>query len=209
MNARTLAFVLAAAAGCGTEGPPIGPYENPSTALLVLDLQRDFLEPGGRLPVAADQVEPMLGAVRATETGARAAGAAVVQIENGFAPDDAANPFRNQAAVRGTAGAEWDPRIPLDADARFTKASADAFSVAELDAWLRERRVSHVVLPGVYADGCVLSTSLGARNRRYRVSVVAPAVAAATGEARRAALESMRSHGVEVVERPEQVDWSP
>jgi nicotinamidase-related amidase len=172
-----------------------------------MDLQRDFLEDGGRMPVARAQVEPLLESVAGLRDEALAAGRPVLRVENLYSPSDVGNLFRKQAAVRGNAGAEWDPRVASDGEGPFTKDAPDAFTNADFDLTLRQRQVNHLVLAGVFADGCVKWTARGARNRGYRVTLVEPAVAAATDSARRVALGELRAEGVDVVSSPAEVVW--
>ena len=56
-----------------------------ATALLALDLQRDFLDPGGRLPIRAAQQAPLIAAVNRLLAHAEAQGWTVVLVENRFA----------------------------------------------------------------------------------------------------------------------------
>jgi nicotinamidase-related amidase len=208
MKKTIIAAAALLASGClATSGDPIDSYEHPGSALVLIDLQRDLLEAGGKLPVEQAQVPPLLGAVEALHAAARARGRPVVRIENLYGEFDVGNLFRNGATVRGTPGAAWDPRAPSDAEAVFSKDAPDAFSNPAFDMDLRERQIDHVVLAGVYADGCVKWTARGALNRGYRVTLLRPAVAAGTDEARRQALEELRAEGVEVLDSLEAVSW--
>jgi nicotinamidase-related amidase len=148
--------------------------------------------------VAEDQVEPLLETARALTSDARARGLPVIRVENVFAPLDPGNLFRNGAVVRGSEGAAWDPRAPAEADGIFEKDAPDAFSNDAFDAALRERQVDHLVIAGVFADGCVRWTAKGALNRGYRVTLVRSGVAAGTEEARSSALDTLIAEGVEV-----------
>lgn len=186
--------------GCATSGAPIGPYEVPTSALVMLDLQRDLLESTGKLQVAEHQVRPLLETVAALHASARARGRPVIRVDNVFAPLDPGNLFRHGATVRGDPGAEWDPRAPQDFDASFEKDAPDAFSNRAFDADLRSRQVTHLVIAGVFADGCVTWTTRGALQRGYRVTLVSSGVAAGTDEARTKALEALRVDGVEVLD---------
>lgn len=205
----TLAVLALASTAClATSGEPIEDYPNPTTAVLLLDLQRDFLEDGGKMAVDRAQVEPLLATVDAVVAEARARGLPVIRVGNAFSPNDVfGNLARNNAAIRGSAGAETDPRVTAEVDAAFDKTAPDAFSVDDFDAYLRERQVNRLVILGLFADGCVYWTTQGALNRGYSVLLVREGVAAANEGDREHALKSMRADGVEVVETGADISW--
>ena len=170
-------------------------------ALLVLDFQVDFLQPGGRLPVAQDQVPGMLEAANRVIRAADARAMEVVYIGNEFDRWDLpANWFRNNAAVRGQPGARLDDRLIVINDHYFPKRRGNAFSNPRLGEFLQSRKVRHVILAGVYANACVQFTAVAALRRGYRVTVLSDAVAAANDRKRGAALQRMQRRGVEVAD---------
>jgi nicotinamidase/pyrazinamidase len=188
-------------AGCerATTGARIPIYDRPQIALLVLDLQKDFLTPSGRLPAAEHQIAPMLEAVNRLTGGSRALGVEVVYVASHFPPDDRfGNWLRNDAAIEGEPGAEIDPRVTLVNERLFSKERADAFSNPDLDRYLRSHAIDHVVLAGVFADRAVTYTARGARNRGYNVEIVRDAVAAADDRTLDHAIERLRREGAEV-----------
>ncbi|MFI5340753.1 MAG: cysteine hydrolase family protein [Candidatus Methylomirabilales bacterium] len=177
------------------------------TALLVLDFQVDFLQPGGRLPVAQDQVPGMLEAANRVIRAADARGMEVIYIGNEFSPwDIPANWFRGSAAVRGQPGARLDDRLIVINDQYFPKRRGNAFSNPRLDEFLQSREVRHVILAGVYANACVEFTAMGAIRRGYRVTVLRDAVAAANDRRRGAALQRMRRRSIEIADSTSVLD---
>lgn len=204
-----LSLLLLTLTGClATTGEPIDAYERPTTALLLLDLQRDLLEAEGRMPVAQAQVGPLLETAAALHEAARAQGLPILRVENVYAPADVGNLFRNGATIRSTPGAAWDSRAPGDADAVFEKEAPDAFTNPDFDAALRARQVDHLVVTGVFADGCVTWTTRGALNRGYRVTLLRDGVAAGSDQAREAALEALKAEGVTIADRVEAMRWA-
>jgi len=183
-----------------TTGAPIPAYPAPKTAVLAVDLQRDFLAADARMPVARPQVDPLLRASNAVLDVAHERGWRIVAIGNEFPPGDwLRNLVQHGAAIRGSRGAELDPRVRCASDVYFAKSRRDAFTNPALDAWLRAEQVDHLVVLGVMANACVRATVLGARNRGYRVTVVRDAVGAPSDGARDSALASLARAGAEIV----------
>ncbi len=151
-----------------------------TSALLVLDMQRDFLEPNGKLPLPVAEVEPLIAATNRAIATAAQHGWPVIYIVNEFKKNDWQNIFRNGAAVAGTPGTALDERIAVVGDERFAKHTGNAFSNAALGERLAALAVDHVLIGGVYADACVLATAKGARARGLTVTVVTDAIATAS-----------------------------
>jgi nicotinamidase-related amidase len=180
----TLALVtwLAVATACDrpTDGVRIPVYENPQVALVVLDVQKDVLA-DGRGMVAAAQIEPLLAAVGKLVDGTKSNGVAVV-------------------FVRTDGRGEFDPRLPTGGGPVFAKHRRDAFSNPDLEEFFRTRSIDHLVLAGASADGSIAFTSAGARNRGYKVQVVADAIGASSDARRDHAVRQLGQAGVEIVD---------
>lgn len=154
-----------------------------NTALLLIDFQRDFIHPEGRMPVHTEHMQPMFTHTRAALESARDAGWPIAAIVNAFHRWDPGNLFRRFAAVEGSPGAALDDRMDLSDATVFSKRRGDAFSNPELHAWLQSQKVERVVLCGVYANGCVAATARGALKLGYRVTVLTDAIAAGSDAA--------------------------
>lgn len=178
-----------------TTGDAIDPDLAPKAAVLVLDMQKDFLSPDGAFPVDTAQGDAALAATNTMLEGLPI-DADVVYAKNDFAPEDISNPFRGNSAIAGSEGAELDDRLLLLDDAPlFSKQESDAFSNDDFDAYLRDAEVTHVVLSGVYADGCVYATALAAQQRGYDVTILTDAVATADDDRLAAAFDAHRRQG--------------
>jgi nicotinamidase/pyrazinamidase len=155
-------------------------------ALIVIDVQNDFL-PGGALAVAhGDEVLPPLNdAIRAFTLAARP-----IFASRDWHPADHCS-FKARGGpwpphcVAGTPGAEFAHALALPASAivvsKATTADADAYSAfggTDLAAQLRRRSVSRVVVGGLATDYCVLNTVLDARAEGFEVLLLADAVRA-------------------------------
>jgi nicotinamidase-related amidase len=138
-------------------------------ALLVVDMQNEFFEPGspalGSLTSAVEHINYALGYFR------RAAAPVVVvsDIEEGRDP--------------GTKRYETHESLKLlPADLRVDKRAGNAFWKTDLDAELRARDVSFVVVSGFCAEQCVLNTYRGAVERGYAAAILRGGIASPTAE---------------------------
>jgi putative nicotinate phosphoribosyltransferase len=158
---------------------------SPRDALLVVDVQRDFL-PGGALGVPeGDRVLAPIGRLL---HAARAAGAAVVASRDwhpqghvSFAAQGGPWPDH---CVADTAGAELHPDLDLTGVRvldKGTDVAVDAYSAFDRTGLLddlRERGVQRVVVCGLATDYCVRATALDALEGGLDVTVATDAVAA-------------------------------
>jgi nicotinamidase-related amidase len=175
------------------------PQGKQKRALLLIDFQRDFLAASGRLPVAADQVQPVIDAANRAAARARAEGTAVIAIGNEFLRRDwVGNLLRRFAALAGSDGARWDERVPREGARYFAKWRGSAFCNPELDRFLRSENVGELELAGLYAGACISATARDALKRGYRVAVLADAVADRNDAARGRALRRLERRGIAI-----------
>lgn len=172
---------------------------NPSRALLLIDFQHDFLADDGRLPVARHQVEPVLDAARRAVDEARRHGDLVVTIGNEFRRGDVlGNMLRRRAAIAGTAGTAWDPRVRPEAALHLSKSAPSAFSNPALGRALDEHAVRTVAIAGLFAKGCVSATAGAALERGLAVEILADAVACSSDRSRARALRRLARRGAHI-----------
>lgn len=152
---------------------------DPSTALVVVDVQNDFADPAGSLYVRGG--EETVSSLNGEIAAARAAGATVVLTQDWHPPESPH--FADHGGtwpvhcVRGTWGADLHPDLDTNADLVLRKGTGgedgySAFSVIDpgdgtrsptgLAAYLRERGITAVVTGGLAADVCVKATALDA-----------------------------------------------
>ena len=192
------------------------PYD-PTTALVVVDVQNDFADPGGGLYVAGG--EQVVAPVNDEVDAARAAGALVVYTQDWhpestphFAKDGGVWPTH---CVRDTWGAQLHPDLRVDGPVvRKGVDGGDGYSgfsvrdpvsgtetATALGAMLDDAGVRRVVVTGLAGDVCVKATALDARDLGYDVVVPLATtrfVELVAGDGERA-VEELRGAGVEVV----------
>jgi nicotinamidase-related amidase len=169
------------------------------TALLALDLQRDFIQPGGRLPISREQIPSLIAAMnRAIESAARA-GQSIVYTFNAYDLLDPSNLTRNFAALKGSTGSLLDQRVlHVKPSTDIVKRVPDAFSNPRLAPLLAERGVKRLVVGGVYADACVAATARTALARGFRVTILTDGVGAASDAVRDRACASLARRGAKL-----------
>ena len=192
---------------------------DPATALVVVDLQNDFADPAGGLPVAGGEaVVPIVDGELARATAARAV---VVftqdwhpEVTPHFAKDGGTWPVH---CVADTWGAALHPGVSVPADARWIRKGAGgedgysgftvrdpvtaATSATGLEGLLRDAGVERVVVVGLATDYCVKATALDAATLGFETVLLTDAIAAvdlAPGDGDRA-IEEMRAAGVRIV----------
>jgi nicotinamidase-related amidase len=160
------------------------------TALIVVDMQNDFVDPQGSLCVGtARATVPAIGRLC---TFGRAHGLAVVYTQDWHHPDDPEFALWGAHAVAGTWGAEIVPELaPRPEDLVIRKLRYDGFYGTSLDHELRLRRIDSVIVAGTVSNICVLHTAGSAALRWLRVIVPVDAVSALTEFDQQAALRQI------------------
>lgn len=177
------------------------------TALLVVDMQRGFVDPGEALEVP--QAREIVPAIQGLLAVFRSRRLPVVFTEFVYservpllvgdlhpehkpaqpgAPTGFGLPSSN--CLEGHPSAETIPALgPRPDELVVRKHGYDAFHGTPLDGALRARGVTSLVVTGTLTDICVLASIVGAFNREYRVTVAEDAVATLWPEIQRATLD--------------------
>jgi nicotinamidase-related amidase len=174
--------------------PITGALDPQRTALLVIDMQRDFCDPSGYMNSRGDDVNAaraIVPRILAALEVARCAGMLVIYTREGHRANlsDLPENKRLKTAragaqigtkgplgrllIRGEVGWDFiDEMQPLDEDVVIDKVGTGAFHATELHDVLRNRRIENVVLTGVTTGVCVSSTAREATDRGYSVLVL-------------------------------------
>jgi nicotinamidase-related amidase len=167
------------------------------TVLFLIDLQRDFLETNGRLPVPAGDANWVIAVANRMIGHAQKTGWTMIWIKNEFRwTQFISNLSRKYAAMKGSHGAEIDPRINCSTEfTMVVKCCADGFSNAQLATVLKKLAPERVVALGLMTDECVQETVKGAISRGYRAEVIEDGVASMNEADHQRGLENMRAAG--------------
>jgi len=148
------------------------------TAVVVVDMQNDFVRRNGRLyvPDAEKTIEPILRLLKK----AREAGARVIYTQDWHFRDDPEFRIWGEHCVADTWGAEVVEELkPQPNDVVVRKRRYDAFFGTDLDYVLRHVvKADTLVITGTVANICVLHTAGSAALNWYRVIVPIDAVSA-------------------------------
>jgi len=179
----------------GCEGQPTK-ARGDNTALMLIGYQGDYLEADGRLPVAQNQVAPMIEATKTIVDAARKNAVGVFYIRDESSPFTfISNHYRNQATQRLWGGSQLDERADVFAGPDFAKMHRDAFSNSALEPWLNEQNAGRLVVGGAYVERSVLASVKTALRLGYKVTVVSDAVAGKSAQWRDQALKSLKDAG--------------
>lgn len=186
------------------------------TALVVIDMQRDFVEPGGfgeslgndvtRLQAIVPTVAELLGLFRAK-------GWPIVHTRENHAPDlsdcppakrDRGEPSlrigdpgpMGRVLIRGEPGAEIVPELaPLPGEHVIDKPGKGAFYATPLGDLLKELGVTHLVFAGVTTEVCVQTTMREANDRGYVNLLIEDATESYFAAFKEATLAMIRAQG--------------
>ena len=193
--AAALLLILSACA-FDSKGPDIAAYPDSKSALIVLDLQKDFTADSARMPVRKESVPSMIANINSLEHIFAASGRPIIYIRNVFSRSDIiANLIRHGAAVEGSTGVAYDERLEILQVAQFSKSVPDMFSNRDLEKYLVSHHVSRLFMTGVFADQCVYWSSKSALNRKYSVTIISDAVAAGNKNAADSAMKRLQHLG--------------
>jgi nicotinamidase-related amidase len=184
------------------------------TALVVVDMQRGFLDPGETMevPPARETVAAIHALLQLFRTRrmpvvftefvySESAPLLVGKLHPEHQPAKPGAPrgfgLPSSSCLEGTPSADTVPDLaPRPGELVVRKRGYDAFAGTPLDAALRARNVTSLVVTGTMTDICVLATVIGAFHREYRVTVVEDGVSTLWPEIQRAALDIIgRAYG--------------
>ncbi|GAU08874.1 cysteine hydrolase family protein [Desulfoplanes formicivorans] len=178
-----------------------------SMALLIIDMQNDFVLPKGVLHVAGAQatipvIQRILHVFRQT-------GRPVFHITREYRPDgsDVENMRRKKFleerpfVVPGTWGWQIAEQLtPLPGEYRIIKNRFSAFMFTELDLMLRRLGLAHLVITGTQLPNCVRATVFDALSLDYEVTLITDGCSAQTPEIAAANIRDMAHVGVQCMD---------
>ncbi len=162
------------------------------TAIVVIDMQRDFLEPGGFGETLGNDVSRLasaVGPIKKLLEAARKRGMLIIHTREGHRPDmtDAPKAKVERGAprmrigdsgpmgrilIRGEPGHDIIEELyPKDGEPVIDKPGKGAFYATDLQTVLQNHGIQNLVICGVTTEVCVNTTVREANDRGYRVVV--------------------------------------
>lgn len=192
------------------------PFDPAHTAVVMIDMQRDFLEPGGFGAMLGNDVSllrPIVPACVRLLALARAKGMAVIHTQEAHDAQLADCPPSKRARgalscgigdagplgrvlVAGEPGAGFVPELlPQPGDIVLRKPGKGAFHATSLDAILHAQGITHLLIGGVTTEVCVQSTMREANDRGYECLLVTDCAASYFPQFHAAVVEMMVAQG--------------
>jgi biuret amidohydrolase len=186
------------------------------SALVIIDMQRDFLEPGGFGAALGNDVSRLQAAVdpcREVLVAARRVGMLVIHTREGHRPDltdapphkvergDPANRIgargpMGRILVRGEPVHDIIPELyPLTSEPVIDKPGKGAFYQTDLELMLRNRTIDTLFVCGVTTEVCVNTTVREANDRGFRCIVLSDCCASYFPEFHEMGLAMIKAQG--------------
>ena len=179
-------------------------------ALLIIDMQNDFVLPGG--PVTVAGALATVPTIRRLLDAFRAGRLPVLHITRAYRADGSdVELFRRESFLRGpqyllpgSPGAQIVPELaPLPGEPVLVKPRFSAFMGTALDLVLRRLGVQELVVAGTQYPNCIRATVLDAVCLDYAVTLVTDACSAQTDAVAQANIADMAAIGVRCVSAAE------
>lgn len=191
-------------------------FELPHTALVLIDMQRDFIEPGGFGETLGNDVsllEAIVPATQAVLAAWRAAGGLVVHTREAHRPDlsdcppakrSRGNPRlrigdpgpMGRILVAGEPGNQIiDALAPIEGELVIDKPGKGMFHATGLHETLQERGITHLIFGGVTTEVCVQTSMREANDRGYEGLLLEDCTESYFPHFKAAAVEMIRAQG--------------
>lgn len=191
-------------------------FDPPRTALIVIDMQRDFIEPGGFGAALGNDVAPLkriVPTVGRLLAACRGAGLTIIHTRECHRPDLSDCPPSKRARgkpslrigdpgpmgrilVAGEPGADIVPELAAHpAELVVDKPGKGGFYGTSLGDILAARKIAYLVFAGVTTEVCVQTTMREANDRGFECLLAEDATESYFPEFKRAAIDMIRAQG--------------
>ena len=186
------------------------------TALIIIDVQKDFVCPGGYGEVLGNNVSLLrvvIPPVQRVLAAWREAGLLVIHTREGHNPDMTDCPETKlsrwpegsrigdpgpmgRILIVGEEGQDIVPELyPVPGETVIDKPGKNAFIRTNLEELLNDQRIKNVIITGVTTDVCCFTTTTGANDCGFNAIVLEDCVASYNPDRHRAALDIITAQG--------------
>ena len=191
-------------------------FDSSSIALIVIDMQRDFIEAGGfgaSLGNDVTRLQAIVPTVKKLIEGFRVAGVPVIHTRECHLPDlsDCPDYKRNRGEpslrigddgpmgrllIKGEPGVEIIPEVrPADNEHVIDKPGKGAFYSTDLQQILTDMKIQQLVFAGVTTEVCVQTTMREANDRGYSCLLATDATESYFAEFKQSTIDMMIAQG--------------
>jgi nicotinamidase-related amidase len=191
-------------------------FDRKRLALVIIDMQRDFVEPGGFGAALGNDVRrltPIIPTVGKLLDGFRKLGLTVIHTKECHSPDLSDCPpakltrgrgkFKigdpgpmGRILISGEPGNDFVPALkPQPGEVVIAKPGKGAFYATNLDAELKRRGITHLLFTGVTTEVCVQTSMREANDRGYECLLVEDGTESYFPEFKKATLDMVRAQG--------------
>ncbi|MBV9314111.1 MAG: cysteine hydrolase [Pseudonocardia sp.] len=191
-------------------------FDLASTALVIIDMQRDFVEPGGfgeTLGNDVSQLRTVIEPLREVLAAARTVGMTIIHTREGHRPDlsdcplaklNRGNPTlrigdpgpKGRILIRGEYGHDIiDELAPLAGETVIDKPGKGSFHGTDFGERLTAAGITSLIVTGVTTEVCVHTTVREANDRGYECLVLSDCVGSYFPEFQRAGLAMIAAQG--------------
>jgi nicotinamidase-related amidase len=178
-------------------------------ALLLIDMQKDFLAPGGLCDSLGEDIaamRPIIPRIQRLLAGLRGAGVRAIHTREGYAPDlSDVNPLKRSRSIvgrpgplgrlliRGEPGHDFiDELRPEPGERVVDKPGFGAFFRTDLEEHLRAAGITHLLIAGVTSQCCIQSSLREAVDRGFFCLTLADCCAAVEPQLHEATLTAIQ-----------------
>lgn len=173
-----------------SSGTLIAKYQNPKTAVLVMDMQKEF----------AGTAQKITGEVNKAVDHFSSKNDIVIYIKTEYSPGDhILNFIRKNSAVAGSDGVNFLPDLKIASQNVFAKDRMDAFANPALDAFLVKNEIGHIYIAGLDGCYCVDKTVQAALKRGYKVTLLSDASVSKKESEFAAVKEVLKAKGANII----------
>lgn len=193
----SIVIIFNSYAGIISKGIPIQAYNEPRSALLVIDIQEATTGEYSEYPYYRENSDNLIEITNLVAENFRNHKQPVILVRSVIS-----NPLINlinDTYAKGQPGVNFDRRLSISSDYELEKSVSDAFRNTTLDSILIKNKVNHLYIAGLDAAECINATADAAKNRNYIISIIEDAVISRSEKLTDSMMIRFRNRGIEII----------